>query len=137
MSSRKGLKWCLDEEILLLKLVKINQENHTKTSMELKRTESAIISRLVSIYNDRLCNYSGSNPIDIMEELYLTSDDIIKYKKTNRVKTTKQQITDLTQKIDYLIKHRTKIKKNKIDFCFLTMLDCKKKDGFHRHYYCW
>ena len=103
MSSRKGLKWTLDEEILLLKLVNINKQNHTKTSTELKRTESAIISRLVSIYNDRLCNYSGSNPIDIMEELYLTSDDIIKYKKTNRVKTTKQQITDLTQKIDYLI----------------------------------
>ena len=82
MSSRKGLKWCLDEEILLLKLVKINQENHTKTSMELKRTEGAIISRLVSIYNDRLCNYTGNTPSDIMEELYLTTDHIIKYKKT-------------------------------------------------------
>ena len=103
MSSRKGLKWCLDEEIFLLKLVSINKQNHTKTSTELKRTESAIISRLVSIYNDRLCNYSGSNPIDIMEELYLTSDDIIKYKKTNRVKTTKQQIQDLNTKLDYLI----------------------------------
>ena len=104
MSSRKGLKWTLDEEILLLKLVNINQENHTKTSMELKRTESAIISRLVSIYNDRLCNYTGNTPSDIMEELYLSSDDVIKYKKTTRNKTTKQQITDLTQKIDYLIK---------------------------------
>ena len=104
MSSRKGLKWCLDEEILLLKLVSINQENHTKTSIELKRTESAIIGRLVSIYNDRLKNYTGSNPINLLEDLYLTSDDIIKYKKTTRNKTTKQQITDLTHKIDYLIK---------------------------------
>ena len=103
MSSRKGLKWCLDEEILLLKLVNINKQNHTKTSTELKRTESAIISRLVCIYNDRVKNYTGSNPIDIMEELYLTSDDVIKYKKTTRNKTTKQQITDLTHKIDYLI----------------------------------
>ena len=52
MTSRKGVRWCLDEEILLIKLVSINQENHTKTSMELKRTEGAIISRLVCIYND-------------------------------------------------------------------------------------
>ena len=103
MSSRKGLKWCLDEEILLLKLVSINQDNHTKTSMELKRTEGAIISRLLSIYHDRICNYTGNTPSDIMEELYLTSEDVIKYKKTTRNKTTKQQITDLTQKIDYLI----------------------------------
>jgi hypothetical protein len=104
MSSRKGLKWTLDEEILLLKLVNINKQNHTKTSTELKRTESAIISRLVSIYNDRVKNYTGNNPISLMEELYLTSDDIIKYKKTNRVKTTKQQIQDLNTKLDYLIK---------------------------------
>ena len=103
MSSRKGLKWTLDEEILLLKLVNINKQNHTKTSTELKRTESAIISRLVSIYNDRLKNYTGSNPINLLEDLYLTSDDIIKYKKTNRVKTTKQQIQDLNTKLDYLI----------------------------------
>ena len=103
MSSRKGLKWCLDEEILLLKLVSINQENHTKTSMELKRTEGAIISRLLCIYNDRVKNYSGNNPSDIMEELYLTSEDIDKYKKTNRNKTTKQQIQDLNNKLDYLI----------------------------------
>ena len=103
MSSRKGLKWCLDEEILLLKLVNINKQNHTKTSIELKRTEGAIISRLVSIYNDRVKNYTGNNPSDIMEELYLTSDDVIKYKKTTRNKTTKQQIIDLTHKLDYLI----------------------------------
>ena len=103
MSSRKGLKWTLDEEILLLKLVKINKQNHTKTSMELKRTEGAIISRLICIYHDRVKNYTGNNPIDIMEELYLTSDDIIKYKKTNRNPTTKQQIIDLTHKLDYLI----------------------------------
>ena len=111
MSSRKGLKWCLDEEILLLKLVSINQENHTKTSMELKRTEGAIISRLVSIYNDRICNYTGNNPSDIMEELYLTSEDIDKYKKTNRIKTTKQQIQDLNTKLDYLIELVEKLKK--------------------------
>tara|TARA_R110002074_G_scaffold398207_1_gene589784 strand:+ start:622 stop:948 length:327 start_codon:yes stop_codon:yes gene_type:complete len=103
MTSRKGVRWSLDEEILLLKLVKINQDNHTKTSMELKRTEGAIISRLVSISNDRLCNYSGNNPSDIMEELYLTTDHIIKYKKTNRIKSTKQQIQDLNTKLDYLI----------------------------------
>ena len=103
MSSRKGLKWCLDEEILLLKLVNINKQNHTKTSTELKRTESAIISRLVCIYNDRVKNYTGSNTSDIMEELYLTSEDIDKYKKTNRNKTTKQQIQDLNNKLDYLI----------------------------------
>jgi hypothetical protein len=71
--------------------------------MELKRTEGAIISRLVSIYNDRVKNYTGNNPSDIMEELYLTSDDVIKYKKTTRNKTTKQQIIDLTHKLDYLI----------------------------------
>ena len=39
-----------------------------------------------------------------MEELYLSSDDVIKYKKTNRNKTTKQQIQDLNTKLDYLIK---------------------------------
>ena len=111
MSSRKGLKWTLDEEVLLLKLVNINQENHTKTSTELKRTESAIISRLVSIYNDRLCNYTGNTPSDIMEELYLTSEDVIKYKKTNRNKTTKQQIQDLNNKLDYLIELVDKLKK--------------------------
>ena len=111
MSSRKGLKWTLDEEVLLLKLVNINQENHTKTSTELKRTESAIISRLVSIYNDRLCNYTGNTPSDIMEELYLTSEDVIKYKKTNRNKTTKQQIQDLNNKLDYLIELVEKLKK--------------------------
>jgi len=135
MSSRKGLKWCLDEEILLLKLVKINQENHTKTSMELKRTEGAIISRLVSIYNDRLCNYTGNTPSDIMEELYLTTDHIIKYKKNNRIKTTKQQLQDLNTKLDYLIDivQNTKIKWNS---SFITMLECKKNQ-FHRHYYCW
>ena len=103
MSSRKGLKWSVDEDILLLKLVSINQENHTKTASELKRTEGAIISRLVCIYNDRVKNYTGDNPISLMEELYLTSDDVLKYKKMSRTKTTKQQITDLTQKIDYLI----------------------------------
>ena len=111
MSSRKGLKWTLDEEILLLKLVSINQDNHTKTSMELKRTEGAIISRLVCIYNDRVKNYSGNNPSDIMEELYLTSEDIDKYKKTNRNKTTKQQIQDLNNKLDYLIELVDKLKK--------------------------
>ena len=111
MSSRKGLKWTLDEEILLLKLVKINQDNHTKTSMELKRTEGAIISRLVSIYHDRICNYTGNTPSDIMEELYLTSEDVIKYKKTNRNKTTKQQIQDLNNKLDYLIELVDKLKK--------------------------
>ena len=103
MTSRKGVRWCLDEEILLIKLVSINQENHTKTSMELKRTEGAIISRLLCIYNDRVKNYSGNNPSDIMEELYLTSDDVLKYKKTTRNKTTKQQIQDLNNKLDYLI----------------------------------
>ena len=111
MSSRKGLKWTLDEEILLLKLVKINQDNHTKTSMELKRTEGAIISRLLSIYHDRICNYTGNTPSDIMEELYLTSEDVIKYKKTNRNKTTKQQIQDLNNKLDYLIELVDKLKK--------------------------
>jgi len=111
MSSRKGLKWTLDEEILLLKLVSINQENHTKTSMELKRTEGAIISRLLSIYHDRICNYTGNTPSDIMEELYLTSEDVIKYKKTNRNKTTKQQIQDLNNKLDYLIELVDKLKK--------------------------
>mgnify|MGYP003645452881 CR=1 FL=1 len=103
MSSRKGLKWTLDEEILLLKLISINQDNHTKTSMELKRTESAVISRIICIYQDRIKNYTGSNPIDIMEELYLTSDDIIKYKKMSRTKTTKQQLQELNTKLDYLI----------------------------------
>ena len=103
MSSRKGLKWCLDEEILLLKLVNINKQNHTKTSMELKRTESAILSRLIGIYQDRIKNYTGSNPSDIMEELYLTRTDIEKYKKTNRNTTIKQQIQDLNTKLDYLI----------------------------------
>jgi len=111
MSSRKGLKWTLDEEILLLKLVSINQDNHTKTSMELKRTEGAIISRLLSIYHDRICNYTGNTPSDIMEELYLTSEDVIKYKKTNRNKTTKQQIQDLNNKLDYLIELVDKLKK--------------------------
>ena len=111
MSSRKGLKWTLDEEILLLKLVSINQDNHTKTSMELKRTEGAIISRLVCIYNDRVKNYTGNTPSDIMEELYLTSEDIDKYKKTNRIKTTKQQIQDLNNKLDYLIELVDKLKK--------------------------
>ena len=38
-----------------------------------------------------------------MEELYLTTDHIIKYKKTNRIKSTKQQIQDLNTKLDYLI----------------------------------
>ena len=103
MSSRKGLKWTLDEEILLLKLVSINQDNHTKTSMELKRTEGAIISRLIGIYHDRVKNYTGSNPINLLEDLYLTNVDIEKYKKTNRNTTTKQQIQDLNTKLDYLI----------------------------------
>lgn len=111
MTSRKGVRWCLDEEILLIKLVSINQENHTKTSMELKRTEGAIISRLVCIYNDRVKNYTGNTPSDIMEELYLTSEDIDKYKKTNRIKTTKQQIQDLNNKLDYLIELVDKLKK--------------------------
>ena len=127
MSSRKGLKWCLDEEILLLKLVKINQDNHTKTSMELKRTEGAIISRLVSIYHDRICNYTGNTPSDIMEELYLTSEDIDKYKKTNRNKTTKQQIQDLNTKLDYLIDIEEN-KKIKLNSSFIAMLECKKMD---------
>ena len=103
MSSRKGLKWTLDEEILLLKLVSINQDNHTKTSMDLKRTESAIISRLIGIYQDRLKTYMGDNPINLLEDLYLTNVDIEKYKKTNRNTTTKQQIQDLNTKLDYLI----------------------------------
>jgi len=103
MSSRKGLKWTLDEEILLLKLVSINQDNHTKTSMDLKRTESAIISRLIGIYQDRLKTYMGDNPINLLEDLYLTNVDIEKYKKTTRNKTTKQQIQDLNTKLDYLI----------------------------------
>ena len=103
MSSRKGLKWTLDEEILLLKLVSINQDNHTKTSMELKRTEGAIISRLIGIYQDRLKTYMGDNPINLLEDLYLTNVDIEKYKKTTRNKTTKQQIQDLNTKLDYLI----------------------------------
>ena len=111
MSSRKGLKWSVDEDILLLKLVSINQENHTKTASELKRTEGAIISRLVCIYNDRVKNYTGNTPSDIMEELYLTSEDIDKYKKTNRIKTTKQQIQDLNNKLDYLIELVDKLKK--------------------------
>ena len=103
MSSRKGLKWTLDEEILLLKLVSINQDNHTKTSMDLKRTESAIISRLIGIYQDRLKTYMGDNPINLLEDLYLTNVDIEKYKKTTRNTTTKQQIQDLNTKLDYLI----------------------------------
>ena len=103
MSSRKGLKWTLDEEILLLKLVNINKQNHTKTSMELKRTEGAIISRLIGIYQDRLKTYMGDNPINLLEDLYLTNVDIEKYKKTNRNTTTKQQIQDLNTKLDYLI----------------------------------
>ena len=103
MSSRKGLKWTLDEEILLLKLISINQDNHTKTSMELKRTEGAIISRLIGIYQDRLKTYMGDNPINLLEDLYLTNVDIEKYKKTTRNKTTKQQIQDLNTKLDYLI----------------------------------
>jgi hypothetical protein len=103
MSSRKGLKWCLDEEILLLKLVSINQENHTKTASELKRTEGAIISRIIGIYQDRLKTYMGDNPINLLEDLYLTNVDIEKYKKSTRNKTTKQQIQDLNHKLDYLI----------------------------------
>ena len=44
MSSRKGLKWTLDEEVLLLKLVNINQENHTKTaSMNLKEQKVLLL----------------------------------------------------------------------------------------------
>ena len=101
----------MDEEILLLKLVHINKENHTKTASELKRTEGAIISRLICIYHDRVKNYTGDNPIDIMEELFLTADDIVKYKNVNRNATTKQQILDLTQKIDYLIELVDKLKK--------------------------
>ena len=46
-----------------------------------------------------------------MEELYLTSEDIDKYKKTNRIKTTKQQIQDLNNKLDYLIELVDKLKK--------------------------
>ena len=103
MTSRKGLKWCLDEEILLLKLVSINQENHTKTASELKRTESAVISRVIGIYQDRLKTFRGDNKSSLIEELYLTNVDIEKYKNTNRIKTTKQQIIDLNNKIDYLI----------------------------------
>ena len=103
MSSRKGLKWSVDEDILLLKLVSINQENHTKTASELKRTEGAIISRIIGIYQDRLKTYMGDNPINLLEDLYLTNVDIEKYKKTNRNTTTKQQIQDLNTKLDYLI----------------------------------
>ena len=103
MSSRKGLKWTLDEEILLLKLVSINQDNHTKTASELKRTEGSVISRVIGIYQDRLKTYMGDNPINLLEDLYLTNVDIEKYKKTTRNKTTKQQIQDLNTKLDYLI----------------------------------
>ena len=98
--SKKGLKWTLDDEIKLLEYVKINKTNHLLTSLQLERTLTGVMFRLVGIYNDRLIMCTSDNPISLMNELYLTDDDLITYKKTKKQRLTLEYVN---MKIDFII----------------------------------
>lgn len=106
--SRICLKWTLDEEISLLETVKINKENHKQTALDMDRTLHGVLSRLIGIYRDRLKVYQGHNPDDLMEELYLTPEQVnIVYKPRTKKKTILNEIELLNIKLGIII--------NKID----------------------